>query len=302
MPAIGLNVSISLSSGFSFQVRVAKNRRFLQGWFQSRYRAASHFRDCSKNISRAGFYRFNLVIERLLISGSCTCLTSSQSKKFQSRYRAASHFRVDWDIDSPADDVSFNLVIERLLISGFGGSVHRCLTILSFNLVIERLLISGNRAADFMRKHKWSFNLVIERLLISGARLRRISSILQVSISLSSGFSFQVRIEQAVRRLNPRIVSISLSSGFSFQVELHGYISAFLNKFQSRYRAASHFRLHSCRRCVVRYSEQVSISLSSGFSFQDKVVAFKAIYMSELFQSRYRAASHFRKCVPQMQF
>ena len=39
-----------------------------------------------------------------------------------------------------------------------------------------------------------SFNLVIERLLISGrhgARLRRASSSLQVSISLSSGFSFQ---------------------------------------------------------------------------------------------------------------
>ena len=38
--------------------------------FQSRYRAASHFRKLNRIETQArGFFRFNLVIERLLISG-----------------------------------------------------------------------------------------------------------------------------------------------------------------------------------------------------------------------------------------
>ena len=61
-----------------------------------------------------------------------------------------------------------------------------------------------------------------------------------VSISLSSGFSFQVlvRVYGASRSL---FVSISLSSGFSFQVDIQQDIA------------------------VINF---VSISLSSGFSFQ----------------------------------
>ena len=86
--------------------------------FQSRYRAASHFRDtrhfrhdiviCEVSISlSSGFsfqehvcyphavraLRFNLVIERLLISGDRGFCGDGHRKKFQSRYRAASHFR-----------------------------------------------------------------------------------------------------------------------------------------------------------------------------------------------------------------
>ena len=119
--AVGcLDVSISLSSGFSFQVRSKRDvatyaRSFnlvierllisgrhhpqaphehLLSAFQSRYRAASHFRDVSgKDISRI-------------------CL-------FQSRYRAASHFRLwIWRAINAQRDAGFNLVIERLLISG----------------------------------------------------------------------------------------------------------------------------------------------------------------------------------------
>ena len=135
--------------------------------FQSRYRAASHF-------------RLMLIIE------------VSFYVKFPSRYRAASHFRTQtftFD-DSFLGQVSislssgfsfqanaflssasvtircFNLVIERLLISGhprnLGEGYLRC-----FNLVIERLLISGFWLARMARLNV-CFNLVIERLLISG--------------------------------------------------------------------------------------------------------------------------------------
>ena len=63
---------------------------------------------------------FNLVIERLLISGWHRFLSVSRLPP------------------------GFNLVIERLLISGYGG-VACPPSALSFNLVIERLLISGQR-------------------------------------------------------------------------------------------------------------------------------------------------------------
>ena len=113
--------------------------------FQSRYRAASHFR---ATIAIAGTdYKdsFNLVIERLLISGAVdtqahlTCLP----ELFQSRYRAASHFRtvyryvLHW---------GYNVSIS--LSSGFSFQVTGVAGIPDapsngFNLVIERLLISG---------------------------------------------------------------------------------------------------------------------------------------------------------------
>ena len=113
---------------------------------------------------------------------------------FPSRYRAASHFRVPllsyttiylWP--------SFHLVIERLLISGAllaGGENH---VHGSFHLVIERLLISG-RLPSSQPGTKW----------------------FGVSISLSSGFSFQ--------------------GAFGTQTWCAGCM------FPSRYRAASHFR------------------------------------------------------------
>ena len=61
-----------------------------------------------------------------------------------------------------------------------------------FNLVIERLLISGATAFGVGETQPSSFNLVIERLLISGYVNGTYTGIeLVVSISLSSGFSFQ---------------------------------------------------------------------------------------------------------------
>ena len=88
------SVSISLSSGFSFQVVLAcpGTRNVVQ--FQSRYRAASHFRDSVTFTGMEDLPGFNLVIERLLISG--VVLTANTLLSLR----------------------SFNLVIERLLISG----------------------------------------------------------------------------------------------------------------------------------------------------------------------------------------
>ena len=112
-------------------------------------------------------------------------------------------------------------------------------------------------------------------------------------------------------------VSISLSSGFSFQGQPQHINVKRAITFQSRYRAASHFRMRSAlspmtarfgfnlvierllisgitARLLMKCMLPVSISLSSGFSFQ--VTGSESYFDSSLypFQSRYRAASHFR--------
>ena len=89
-------VSISLSSGFSFQVP-----------------------DGGSPCLHAEYASFNLVIERLLISG----------------YRGRAVGKRAWK--------GFNLVIERLLISGGNRAYRERMRERCFNLVIERLLISG---------------------------------------------------------------------------------------------------------------------------------------------------------------
>ena len=138
-------VSISLSSGFSFQAFPVRPDRRRRCQFQSRYRAAFHFRK----------QRFIDIAWRVI--------------KFQSRYRAAFHFR---PVRSPAYHAG-----------------HR-----SFNLVIERLFISGKLIDEPEERAFLRFNLVIERLFISGRVPFRYDCIeASVSISLSSGFSFQVK-------------------------------------------------------------------------------------------------------------
>ena len=185
-----------------------------------------------------------------------------------------------------------------------------------FNLVIERLLISG-ALADLNRKAIFLVSISLSSGFSFQVGLRhRVENCLFVSISLSSGFSFQV---QKVR-VNPgvNLVSISLSSGFSFQgchdVRKPSYRRVL---FQSRYRAASHFRavtasVASCcapsfnlviERLLISGPErkepngafvEVSISLSSGFSFQGLTAPQCRMRNIMKFQSRYRAASHFR--------
>ena len=116
--------------------------------------------------------------------------------------------------------------------------------------------------------------------------------------------------------VNPALVSISFSSGFSFQVAGVRVLQGSVCVFQSRYRAASHFRDPGCPK-PPGHLPYVSISLSSGFSFQEGVnhrgrVGISAVSISlssgfsfqvtvnidedwtDMFQSRYRAASHFR--------
>ena len=146
-------VSISLSSGFSFQVLFSPTCARLSVSFPSRYRAASHFRLPSADLGVAvWFTSFNLVIERLLISGRGEASrTTTASSTFPSRYRAASHFRIDRgscqgslplfqsryraashfrlicpESLSTAHLLCFHLVIERLLISGFERTLARC--------------------------------------------------------------------------------------------------------------------------------------------------------------------------------
>ena len=61
--------------------------------FPSRYRAASHVRKLEACTEEAATDSFNLVIERLLISGASNRRELRGWFEFQSRYRAASHFR-----------------------------------------------------------------------------------------------------------------------------------------------------------------------------------------------------------------
>ena len=137
---------------------------------------------------------FNLVIERLLISGESNhAPPGGIPNMFQSRYRAASHFRRDNNEPHPTLDCPVSISLS----SGFSFQANP----------------KGFRAVQDI----YRFNLVIERLLISGLWWTRIGrSLLNVSISLSSGFSFQ---EKSAVLIEFRIT-----------------------EFQSRYRAASHFR------------------------------------------------------------
>ena len=134
--------------------------------FPSRYRAAFHFRQLLQ-FGHSTLAGFNLVIERLFISGQSGYRNGWVACQFQSRYRAAFHFRDKW---SPAKGnffSCFNLVIERLFISGIEPK-YKLAPFFSFNLVIERLFISGEKAGLNGALATHCFNLVIERLFISG--------------------------------------------------------------------------------------------------------------------------------------
>ena len=82
-----------------------------------------------------------------------------------------------------------------------------------------------------------------------------------------SGPCQQRRLQSRWERYN---VSISFSSGFSCQGNAVSDVSPLgnLSLFPSRSRAASHFRLPIEIQITRRFNRVVSISLSSGFSFQ----------------------------------
>ena len=138
-----------------------------------------------------------------------------------------------------------------------------------------------------------------------------------VSISLSSGFSFQVRRRYRNPYPNHSQVSISLSSGFSFQgqrvsggtgsrVDSFNLVIERLlisgrriqrstpprHMFQSRYRAASHFRID-----ITCPAKERTIKFQSRYraaSHFRNILVFRCELPLPSFQSRYRAASHFR--------
>ena len=210
------DVSISLSSGFSFQVKREERVATRAVEFQSRYRAASHFRGKPLTASQ----------KKEQVSISLSSGFSFQDRilpvhrwhpgKFQSRYRAASHFR-------------FNQA--------------RCINACS-------KFQSRYRAASHFR----------QTVCCACVRLHH------VSISLSSGFSFQVpTLHPALPPPHVRfnlVIERLLISGLSPAATLTPQSLM----FQSRYRAASHFRKEG------RITE----------------------LQGETFQSRYRAAFHFR--------
>ena len=236
-------VSISLSSGFSFQAEYTVWYKNKGGLFQSRYRAASHFRVTSITQIRS---------HRNLVSIS---LSSGFSFQDHRHYHLCQSHHVSISLSSgfsfqgsflfvglsPAR--RFNLVIERLLISGTHCESGRIPSGDGFNLVIERLLISGAHPSTTRGSPHSSFNLVIERLLISGSKSKPLSYTVIISFNL------------VIERL--LISGNALIFRKCFGAKL----------FQSRYRAASHFRYPDTLNCPTPRIP-VSISLSSGFSFQ----------------------------------
>ena len=188
----------NLSYSFQSRYRAASHfrRRMLYDectfsfQFQSRYRAASHFRLWLLLITRWQQLRFNLVIERLLISGSQRHLLFINGMLFQSRYRAASHFR----------SVLTSLTsLTSLFQSRYRAASHFRSASPPRHRKSLSAFQSRYRAASHFRPpliplpaHPTSFNLVIERLLISGGTILAYPDRhIHVSISLSSGFSFQ---------------------------------------------------------------------------------------------------------------
>ena len=177
--------------------------------------------------------RFNLVIERLLVSRRLTLARRMDCVEFQSRNREAFGFKRVRRLPSTPLWDSFNLVIKRLLVSRVQVTLNIGYPV-SFNLVIERLLVSRNACMKllpqdlviaFQSRNReafgfklcqhgqvpillfLSFNLVIERLLVS--RCLRVG----MGIQRLSGFNL------VIERLLVSRSRLSLNNilAFSFQ-------------------------------------------------------------------------------------
>ena len=232
--------------------------------FQSRYRAASHFRSCGGPVSGV-LYRF------------------------QSRYRAASHFRLQF---CNGDAAFFSGVVSISLSSGF-----------SFQEALD--ILAERRRVKFQSRYRAASHFSLWRIVLKKvifmfqSRYRaashfspHVSAVGQdlswVSISLSSGFSFQ---KTACPRLIKRFeVSISLSSGFSFQVQ-----------FKNRLKTLQ-FRFNLViERLFISGADRTLVTLTPYSSFNLVIerlfISGQVIVCREkryVFQSRYRAAFHFR--------
>ena len=214
-----IRVSISLSSGFSFQdtaLSAVSERLTCFNLVIERLLISGLHQGFTNSI----LSRFNLVIERLLISGHAANPPHRlhSHREFQSRYRAASHFRIIRRTFVSPSSSCFNLVIERLLISGATmtkPAVAADVVSISLSSGFSFQENSTKRGASMPVP---SFNLVIERLLISG-KLRSVRSFIQVPC-------FNLVIERLLISGSMRCIRMLGTRGM----------------FQSRYRAASHFR------------------------------------------------------------
>ena len=236
--------------------------------FQSRYRAAFHFRPADAPRHRP-IYCFNLVIERLFISGAST--RSHRTRAISVSISLSSGFSFQ-DIAQPSGHLEplrcFNLVIERLFISGHCGDLHR-----------QFLSVSISLSSGF------SFQGVG---CTSGGCRHGL-----VSISLSSGFSFQDAGPRAFDRhhqpfqsryraafhFRPQGSTLScggLGSRFNLVIE-RLFISGTRPRLRRRSRESFNLVIErlfiSGRFLKMGYlrGQAVSISLSSGFSFQAKL-------------------------------
>ena len=220
MPAVSsTNVSISLSSGFSFQVAAIPERKprripvsisLSSGFsFQARrltLRIAS-LRPVSISLSSGfsfqvqphkcpvrGLVCFNLVIERLLISGQVVA-------GFPSVFPVSISLSSGFSFQAIADAlgwvelyVGFNLVIERLLISGqeiLIGAESHALPFQSRYRAASHFRVKDSSALPisfvaFQSRYRAASHFRLEIIVRNGGRI-------EVSISLSSGFSFQGR-------------------------------------------------------------------------------------------------------------
>ena len=235
--------------------------------FQSRYRAASHFRlSRYRRVFVSSQCRFNLVIERLLISGALV------------------------DLRNPSAGVSFNLVIERLLISGSpspffldragqrfqsryrAASHFRTPSRPCRNNVF--MFQSRYRAASHFRSALGGHGG--RRLLRFQSRYRAASHFrywqrprwevgCHVSISLSSGFSFQGQKRRHTglwkKSFNLVIERLLISGTCVLYTDSVLYDS--FNLVIERLLISGFWWV-----CPPLLNHNVSISLSSGFSFQ----------------------------------
>ena len=212
-----MQVSISLSSGFSFQVPNGTQNNPEPIEFQSRYRAASHFRGIRFCLTVSVYPGFNLVIERLLIScrnstrnaivDIFVSISLSSGFSFQVVYEHGEwHLCIpvsislssgfSFQVISRSDYVTRTISVSISLSSGFSFQ-ENCrkgkLEIVCVSISLSSGFSFQVASARFRRALCCvCFNLVIERLLISGQIPPCIMhDIFGVSISLSSGFSFQ---------------------------------------------------------------------------------------------------------------
>ena len=137
-----------------------------------------------------------------------------------------------------------------------------------FNLVIERLFISGQDGLRLGKRITYRVSISLSSgfsFQVDACKDR--AKLFTVSISLSSGFSFQVR--DRVLFLPPVVVSISLSRGFSFQV-LRKHLSEFRRDIIVSISLSRGFSFQVTAGLTHRvHMWHVSISLSRGFSFQE---------------------------------